>query len=257
MSIYQHFRPEEKDFIDQVLNWLTFVEETFSPKVTDFLDPREQYIVTSVIGSSGDVFVQFFGGFEDCERKRAIIYPSYFTPSEKDYQITLFEVFYPEKFVTIKHPELLGSLMGLGLKRGKFGDILLTDRQVQFLTCKEISDYIRLNLHKIGKTSIRIEEKPLTGAIQLVQNMEEQIYTVSSLRLDAVLSALIRYSRQKSALLIQQGLVKVNWKTVDQPSFLLEEGDVISARGFGRMKILSVGEKTKKEKWRISAGKFK
>lgn len=41
MNIYQHFRPEEREFIDQVLNWKNIVENTYAPKLTDFLDPRE------------------------------------------------------------------------------------------------------------------------------------------------------------------------------------------------------------------------
>ena len=50
MSIYQHFRPEEREFIDQVLNWKEYVENNYAPKLTDFLDPREQQIVKMIIG---------------------------------------------------------------------------------------------------------------------------------------------------------------------------------------------------------------
>ena len=50
MSIYQHFRPEEREFIDQVLNWKNLVENTYAPKLTDFLDPREQQILKRVDG---------------------------------------------------------------------------------------------------------------------------------------------------------------------------------------------------------------
>ena len=45
MSIYQHFRPEERGFIDQALNWKDFVENKYAPKLTDYLDPREQQIL--------------------------------------------------------------------------------------------------------------------------------------------------------------------------------------------------------------------
>lgn len=257
MSIYQHFRPEEKEFIDQVLNWKDTVESSYAPKLTDFLDPREQFIVQSIVGQDAVCRVMLYGGTENTERKRALIYPDYFTPEHNDFDITLFEVEYPDKFVSIEHPKLLGSLMGLGLRRGKFGDILLSEKKVQFFVAKEISEYVRLNLHAIGKTTVTLAEKNLENAISIHEEWSEMVVIVSSLRLDTVLSAISRLSRQKALTLIQQGLVKVNWKMVDQAAFQLHEGDIISARGIGRIKLISVGDKTKKDKWKITAGKIK
>jgi RNA-binding protein YlmH len=48
--------------------------------------------------------------------------------------------------------------------------------------------------------------------------------------------------------------VKVNWQVIENPSFECQTGDLISARGYGRVKILSIDGKTKKEKWRITIG---
>ncbi|MBE3571322.1 MAG: RNA-binding protein, partial [Bacillales bacterium] len=75
--------------------------------------------------------------------------------------------------------------------------------------------------------------------------------------LDAVISALYHVSRQKSQDLIKQGLVKVNWAFVENKSFECGEGDVISIRGYGRSKILSIEGKTKKDKWRMVSGRQK
>lgn len=58
-------------------------------------------------------------------------------------------------------------------------------------------------------------------------------------------------------MLIQQGQTKVNWTLIQNTSFELREGDMISVRGYGRIKILSIDGKTKKDKWRIKAGKQK
>ena len=74
MSIYQHFRPEEREFIDQVLNWKEYVENNYAPKLTDFLDPREQQIVKIIIGQHMGIKWQFFGGTEFTERKRAFLF---------------------------------------------------------------------------------------------------------------------------------------------------------------------------------------
>ena len=257
MSIYQHFRQEEKDFVDQILGFRDLVENRLTPKLTDFLDPREQFITQSIIGKNGSCQIQFFGGTADSERKRALIYPDFFFPEQEDFQITLFEILYPGKFVDLTHPQVLGSLMGLGLKRAKFGDILIHGERIQFFAAQEVADYIHLHFHQVGRFSITLEEKTLDQVLPLEEKMEELTLTVSSLRLDAVLAQVSRNSRSKTLEMIKEGRGKVNWRLEENPSFPLEQGDVISARGIGRVKILSIGDRTKKEKLRITVGKWK
>jgi RNA-binding protein YlmH len=71
------------------------------------------------------------------------------------------------------------------------------------------------------------------------------------------MSALYNISRQKSQLYVQQGHSKVNWTTIENPAFECGEGDVLSVRGLGRAKIVTIEGKTKKDKWRIIAGRQK
>lgn len=256
-NIYQHFRSEEKDFIDQVIQWKQFVEDRYAPKLVDFLDPRQIHILKSIIGNEQSVKYGIFGGNSDCERNRVLLYPDYYSPSTEDYQIALLEVKYPSKFVTLTHRQVLGTLMSIGLKREKFGDILCQNERIQFFIAKELLDYIKLEFQQIGKTSIQLLEIPLRDAISTGEVWQETQTTVSSLRLDAVLSSVYNISRQKAQTLIAHGLVKINWKIVEQSAFICEEGDVLSARGHGRCKLLSFDGKTKKEKWRIKAGVLK
>lgn len=58
-DIYQHFRKEEKQFIDLAMDWKEFVERTYAEKLTDFLDPRQQFILQSVVGDGPDVRYAF------------------------------------------------------------------------------------------------------------------------------------------------------------------------------------------------------
>lgn len=257
MTIYQHFRPEEKDFIDQVLNWKNSVEDAYASKLTDFLDPREQEILKQIVGSNHDVKWKLFGGFQTAERKRALLFPEYFVCEDEDFQVSLFEIDYPKKFITLEHPQVLGSLMSLGLKRGKFGDILFQDDRIQFAVSGEIESYLMTQFENVGRAAITLKKQPLTNAFKQTENWLEQSVTASSLRLDTILSALYQLSRQKSQSLIQHGLVKINWTVIENPAFELRESDIISVRGHGRAKIIQLEGKTKKEKWRILAGKQK
>lgn len=256
MNIYQHFRPEEREFIDQVIGWRDYVEQTYAPKLTDFLDPREQQIIKTIIGAR-DVKCKLFGGSETAERQRALLYPDYFEASQEEFQISLFELEYAKKFITIEHRQVLGSLMSLGLKRGKFGDILLKGDQVQFFAASETSDYVRLQLESVGRAGITLKEIPLKDAIQPETTWREISTTASSLRLDTLMSAIYNISRQKSQIYIQQGVVKVNWTAIENPAFECDEGDIISVRGLGRAKIVTIEGKTKKDKWRVVAGRQK
>ncbi|MGE6258674.1 RNA-binding protein [Heyndrickxia sporothermodurans] len=256
-NIYQHFRPEEKEFIDQVLTWKQYVEDRYAPRLTDFLDPRQLHIVKSVIGTGQSVKVDIFGGYSHSERKRALLFPEYLYPSNEDFQVSLFEIKYPNKYTSITHRQVLGTLMSLGIKREKFGDILLNQDRIQFIIAREMSEFLKLELHQIGKTPILLKEVPVESVIPSGEAWSEMQTTVSSLRLDAILSSVFNMSRQKAQTLIQHGLVKVNWRVVEQVSFLCEEEDVISARGCGRCKIILIDGQTKKEKWRIKAGVLK
>ncbi|MCM3569139.1 RNA-binding protein [Neobacillus mesonae] len=257
MNIYQHFRPEEREFIDQVIDWKEYVDQQYAPKLTDFLDPREQHILTSIIGDNGAVKCSLFGGIEDGERKRAFLFPEYLVPNKDDFQICLFEIHYPKKFVTIEHRQVLGTLMSLGLKRGKYGDILIKEGQIQFFAAKEVSDYIQSHVEAIGRAGVKLIEKTPDQALIPKNLLEELDVTVSSLRLDTVISNVLHVSRQKSLNYIQHGLVKVNWTAIENPSFNCREGDLISVRSYGRVKILQIEGRTKKEKWRIVVGKQK
>lgn len=254
-TLYQHFRPEERGFIDQVVEWKEQVESQYAQKRTDFLDPREQHILLSIIGTEGSVRVAFFP--KTGERKRALIYPDYYEPSEEDYGICLYEIHYPAKFVTIEHRQILGTLMSLGLKREKFGDIPTEGERYQLVAADEISGYLEMELQQIGKARVSLEKRQMAELFITDEKWSENTTTVSSLRLDVILSAIQGVSRQKAQALIKASLVKVNWRGTESTSFEVEEGDVISTRGFGRSKLLTIDGKTKRDKWRITFGVLK
>jgi RNA-binding protein YlmH len=256
-GIYQHFRPEEKQFIDSALDWIGFVERTYTEKLTDFLDPRQQFILQSVLGEGKDAKLSFFGGAPFCERKRALICPDYMEPQADDFHISVHEIDYPRKFITLEHRMVLGSIMSLGIKRDKFGDIIVNGDRIQFFSCREIDGFLTSHLKEIGRASVALQKIPLEKVMEREEEWDELETTAASLRLDAVLSAVFSISRKKAQSLIAQKLVKLNWKVVEQPAAECYEGDMISARKLGRCKIISVLGETRKNKLRIKAGIIK
>ena len=254
MDIYQHFRPEERTFIDQAISWKEMVDVRYQLHLTDFLDPREQKILVNVIGETNEeIQLSFLGGSKETERKRAIIAPYYLTIEENDFKLSLLEAKYERKFNILTHRDVMGAFLALGIDRKKLGDIIVNEGIIQFVTVKEISSYVETNLTKIKRASIRLQEKSISNMIDKNEEWVENDHTVSSMRLDVILKEVYRTSRKKAAEWIQKKAVKVNYKIVEDVSYRLYEGDLISVQGKGRSKLLHIYGKTKKNKWRITS----
>lgn len=255
--LIQHFRKDEQPFIEQVVGWQREVEDRYAPKLSDFLDPRQRFIVQSIIGQMQDLVLYSSGNFEGAERKRVMIAPSYLDSSSADFQITIFQIQYPTKFVQLKHPDVLGALLSLGIERSKFGDIRAEENVFQFAVASEVADYVRANLTSVGKMKVCVEE--VSDELQLLSVQEqwhESIVLVSSMRLDVVLATVCQIARQKAQSLVAGNRVKVNWTYRDQTSFELQEGDILSVRGYGRFKVIATEGRTKKDKIRLQIGRL-
>ncbi len=257
MSIYQHFREEERPFIDHFNEWKEQVRERYTPKLTDFLDPRQQTIVKALTRANDDVTIKLWGGYEDAERKRALILPPYSDIEDLDFGVSLYQVNYPKKFVTIEHRHLLGSLMGLGLKREKFGDQLFSEESVQVIVADEIGDFVRMNLTQVGRATVSFDPIDWPDIVPPVVEWEDRQGSVPSLRLDVILAEIYRIARSKAGELVRSERVKVNWKVVDKPSYELTPGDDLSVRGFGRSRVTSIDGETRRGNLWIRYGLLK
>ncbi|MCF6094742.1 YlmH/Sll1252 family protein [Microaerobacter geothermalis] len=250
----QHFRPEEQPFVEMVDEWLLQAVHRHQRRLTDFLDPRKQYIVESMANRYSEVSAFFFGGYEGAERKRGLIVPSYDHVNEADFSISFLEIHYSQKGKQLEHRDFLGAFLGLGIKREKFGDILLAER-CQVVIAAEMKDYITLYLNQVHRQSVTISMITKDDLVIPSISLKEISITVSSLRVDAIASEVYHLSRSKVLSPIRAGHLKVNWKIIDNPSEPVSQGDVISLRGFGRFHILGIEGKTKKGKIRLRVGR--
>lgn len=258
MSIYQHFRKHEHPFVDQVLSWKDQVMQNYTTYQSDFLDPRDQQIVQSIIGTANDD-VQFalFGGTETTERGRAIIAPFYEAITDDSFDIVLLEATFESKFITIQHRDILGSFMSLGIDRKKIGDINVTEGRFQFFLATELSSFVQMNLTKIKNASITLREKPFTHIVENNDEWTHKQHSVSSLRLDLIVKEVYQMSRKDAVQYIKSNRVKVNFTNVDDPATLIMTDDLISVRGFGRSKVIDLHGKSRKDKWRITSARLK
>ena len=253
-KVNQHFRRDAHPFIDSAQGWIEQVQIQYAPYLTDFIDPRQAYILESLIRQSTDLSFQFFGVYVASDRRRCLIYPDYYQPASEEFDLVLFTIIYPKKFTVLSHGKVLGTLMGTGVKREYFGDIISDGENWQVFVASEISHFVQTQVDKIGNVSVRLEETKYTELIVPKDGWSEERETVSSLRLDTVISAVYNISRQRSKQLIESGKVKVNWTETLRPDFMLDLLDIVSIRGFGRIQIQGLEGTTKKEKVRLLLG---
>lgn len=248
----QHFRKEEERFVDVCTGWVRNVEQRFVPTLTYFLNPRERYILKTIVGNNEACKLSFAGGYEHAERKRALLYPTYFEPGDEDYEIALCHITFSQKFSELTHGQILGTLTGNGLSREVIGDILTDGTNWQFFIEDRLADYLPIQIEKIGRTSVRVEKVDDAHMILPIEEWNEGEFITSSLRLDTVLASVYNLSRQKVKDLIVSGQVKVNWSEETRPAFELEQEDMVSIRHFGRVQLMSDNGRTKKDKIKVS-----
>lgn len=194
----------------------------------------------------------FWGGYDGAARRFLCILQKVFSPD--DVPIVPLEFSYRTSDV-LTHRDFLGGIMSLGIERDAVGDIL-TDSGYSVVFVKEsVADFISSQINKIGRVGVKIKISDLSR-LPKVNGFTEQYLTVSSLRADAVISALTGFSREKSKQYIRKGMALVNYTVCESPDFKLNNGDIISLRKFGKYIINGILGETKKGRLKLSVKKY-
>lgn len=255
-AVFQHFREDEHPFLKRVEDWIEKVTTRHQPYLSDFLNPRERYISSTLIKRHPDLACTFDGGHEVAEYKRCLLIPDYWQPSPEEMELCFLEVTGVSKFQSLTHRDYLGALLNLGIERNQIGDLFVDGNRCQLVATREIGMYIRLNLQRVHRVNVTVEEIERAQLNVPGKVVKQQSLTVASLRLDAVLSAAFPISRSKVVPLIQSGKCKLNWKTEDNPATSVEPGDTLSLRGYGRAYVFAEEGLTRRGRMRLTVGRL-
>ena len=251
-SLYQHYRKEEREFIENVERWLIQAERQYSAVVTPFLTPREYLITEQLVNRQDDLHLRGFGGIESAERVRVCIAPSYYQMELADFDCACYEIKFPVKFATITHGAILGSLLGSGIERNRIGDILTDGVRWQVVLDQQIASYVVQQVDKIGSVSVRFVAIEPEALVTPYIEWDEKTIITPSLRLDTLLAKVYNFSRQRAKEMVLAGHVKVNYAEIERPDFELEINDFISVRRYGRFQILQLEGNTRKDNLRLA-----
>ena len=234
-----------------------------SPAFSDFLSDRERAIVlqtASELSASDRVIT--FGGFETAERTIAGFFPEYSVYMEKDDLHSLFPItalkIECSGFREHSHRDFLGSILGLGIERFVTGDIIVSDKGYGAIVFvhEKISDFLLENLKLIGRDGVKVSRCTDLKTIDTEKSFQAINGTVASLRIDALLSEVLNISREKATRLVESGFVTVNHAQVQSKSEEISEGDIITAKGFGKYKLTKIGDSNRKGRIRFKVDKY-
>lgn len=250
-GVYQHYRAEEREFIDRAFHWVNEVEQRYSPVLSPFLTPREALIVSQIVGSSDEVRVTFYGGLDNAERGRALLYPVYYEPSIDDYDIQTLRIRFPMKFGELSHGKVLGTLLSTGVDRNRIGDIITDGVEWHVVVDKVLSDFIQRHVMKISNVGVRLEPILPEELLKPIEEWDTQVVIASSLRLDTLIAKIYNLSRQRAKDAVSAGLVKVNFVEMQRPDFEVGVQDIVSVRRKGRFWIEVIEGTTKKDNFKL------
>lgn len=223
---------------------ITKYYETYEVQATSFLDVAERL---EVRGLFKNIPYVTFGGYDEAERKAIFIGVEDFSLDFNKY-MSIIRV---KSNNGLSHRAVLGSVLGLGIKREMIGDILVNDTSCDIIVLSLVSDFLLNNLKFVGREKVAVSIKRLDELVEAVDTSKEIKTTVSSLRVDAVISAAYGIAREESAKLVKSELVKVNFLGIKSPSAKLKEGDVISVRGKGRVTLANVLGQSKSDRIKV------
>lgn len=246
---------EDKAFVAHIGDLLKQAEKRNVSRFTGFLDLRQLTLARQLVSNAASGGVCFYGGYADAQRVMMGVFASYEEPP--------FEPLFPIAPLTVNwrrqdeigHRDLLGSFMGLGIKRETVGDILIEPGLAVCFLTNTGRDTVMRELQKVGRCGVKLQEGAPEQLPQ-AQRFLDMVCVVSSLRLDCVVAALTGLSREKTAALIRGQAVRVNGGLSLETSRLLDGGEILSLRGHGKFVFVQPVKSTKKGRLQILCKKY-
>lgn len=236
--------PEERQLLARVCDQMDHAARGV-PASTPFLSTAQQEAAMRLISAAGYPRHLFSGGFPDAERKVCAFLPDWQEEADWEPPFTALHCTW-QSGDKLTHRDFLGSILGQGLDREKVGDILVGDGVCDILVFRELCPYLLQNLTGAGRAKLRVEEIPLESIAPPEKQVKLVRDTVSSLRLDAVLSTGFSIARGKTADLITAGRVELNHRPCVKADRTVNEGDVMTCRGLGKCVLKEVSGLSKK-----------
>lgn len=252
INFLQQGSAEQREVAEKLLQSISFVENRNT--VTKFLTNFEQIVLSQIVAYNySDFKVEFFGGFDDAERKKAkIISNEYY---DIDYDIVCLKAKFNNKFNKIEHRNILGAIHNLGINFNRFGDIIVLENEVYIFVDEEIADYISMEFTKTGRVNLNFERVDLSD-VTIEKKYEDFEIVSSSFRIDSIVAKITNKSRSKVKEFLEQDFIKLNHVILRNGEKTCTTDDIISIRKYGRFVVKDYRQNKKSLKYRITISKL-
>lgn len=241
--------PQEKRF--QELADRAYSQGSYA--FTNFLDLAALNSFFRVLPSLPSIPHTLFGGADGCERRILRLGNEDFCGYDQPFPIECIRMFpLSKKFSDVlTHRDFLGALMALGMERELLGDIIVRENEAYLFCLDRIAPYILQNFTQAKHTTLSCEivAAPPAGALF---RTEKKLVQLSSERIDALIAHVYRLSRSDAQALFPQGKVFVEGRQCENTGLTPKAGEIISVRGFGRMRYVGTESLSKKGKCNVA-----
>ena len=221
---------------------------------TGFLDTHEQALAITASRHAAGVRTFMYGGYDEAERRMLVCVPRDLPINDEEAEEGLLRVLrvkLPAISRELSHRDYLGSLLGLGIERKLTGDILVRPDGADIFIVPGIEEFLLKELHRIGSVEVKTEAVTAGELIIPEARVEFIKDSVSSIRLDSIVSSAFRISRGKAAEAIRKGLVSVDHAECVKPDAAVREGSSIVLKGKGKAVLEEAGGESRKGRIRI------
>ena len=221
---------------------------------TGFLDTHEQALAIAASRHAAGVRTFMYGGYDEAERRMLVCVPRDLPINDEEAEEGLLRVLrvkLPAISRELSHRDYLGSLLGLGIERKLTGDILVRPDGADIFIVPGIEEFLLKELHRIGSVEVKTEAVTAGELIIPEARVEFIKDSVSSIRLDSIVSSAFRISRGKAAEAVRKGLVSVDHAECVKPDAAVREGSSIVLKGKGKAVLEETGGESRKGRIRI------
>lgn len=261
----KYIREEDALLVSKVLDKIKEERQSKRIVTTNFLDLAQQKIVVELLAKLKIREYVLLGGFQEAERKILMIYPE---KLQEVFKNKIPEIQKYLSYITIQlpnslrgkysHRDYLGGIMKLGIKREMIGDILVKEEGAGIIAIPDIEEYLMYHLQELKRfQKSEIKKENIECIKEIVIEREKIEILVSSMRLDNIVSELIKGSRKKANEMIAQERVFINFQIEKKNTKEIKKGDWVTIRGKGRFQIGDSIRSTKSERKVIEIYKFK
>ena len=156
----------------------------------------------------------------------------------------------------IRHQDILGSLMNLGIDDSLFGDIIVYNNKYYFYTFRYMLDYFNLEFRKIKHSYINLVLRDLDLLKEYEPDFIDIKVITKSLRIDSVIAKVIHTNREDVKKIIKDKMVIYNDEILKDYDKLLKIDDTFSVRKIGKFKFDKIISNTKKDNLIINIKKY-